>query len=754
MSFSFFIFIIIPLLSFSSVQSISSFSISNSPWHPSQNQTLLSPSSAFAAGFRHFPGSSNLYTFSIWYHNISDQTIVWSANRGIPVQATASLIITSNGQLRLTNGSSRPTIWSTPTSVNSNSTGLFLRDDGNLVFGSWQSFDYPTDTFLPNQTLTNTSIVLKSKNGKFSLTGLKNLVFNGSDTYLSLPNRLVSFGLDGRVETDGNPIYSADFGKNRIRMLTLGNDGNLRILTFNPHKGIWILVWEALLEICQVHGLCGTGYICYSDGSTLSGYECVCPPGYMRSPTSDSCVIKTPNLDLERSKFLRLDYVNYSGGSNQTNLMIFSFANCSSMCLENHKCLGFGFKYDGSGYCVLQLDKLLNGYWSPNTEMSFYLRVSNSEPDKSNFTGMSELLNTTCPTLISLPNPSTESNNTTLNIIIVSIIFTFEIASGVLLFWAFLKRYVKYRDMAQTLGLGLLPTTGPKRFTYAEIKSATKDFSEENVIGNGAFSDVYMGKLQDGRPVAVKCLKNVTVAIRSFGPRSNHNGRNDEDNIHEIDSTSSLEQRPMLDWNIRYRIAIGVARAIAYLHEECLEWVLHCDIKPENILLGDDFCPKVADFGLSKLKKKEQLVTMSRVRGTRGYLAPEWRINHNGHGTSVTSKVDVYSFGMVLLEIVTGKRNMIQGPSIDNISSHEWYFPKWAFEMAIEEGKMEDILDRQIKRSYDDKVHFQLIDRMVKTALWCVQEKPEARPSMGKVAKMLEGTVEIMEPPKPTMYYL
>ena len=207
-----------------------------------------------------------------------------------------------------------------------------------------------------------------------------------------------------------------------------------------------------------------------------------------------------------------------------------------------------------------------------------------------------------------------------------------------------------------------------------------------------------------------------------------------------------ITPRPLLDWNIRYRIALGVARAIAYLHEECLEWVLHCDIKPGNILLEDDFCPKVSDFGLSKLTNKKDKVTMSRIRGTRGYLAPEWVI----HREPITAKADVYSFGMVLLEIVTGVRN--SGFRRSSLESEDWYFPKWAFEKVYMERKVEDILDSRIADSYDDRMHFELVERMVKTAIWCLQDRAEMRPSMGKVAKMLEGTVEITEPVRPAIF--
>ncbi|CAI0457367.1 unnamed protein product [Linum tenue] len=316
--------------------------------------------------------------------------------------------------------------------------------------------------------------------------------------------------------------------------------------------------------------------------------------------------------------------------------------------------------------------------------------------------------------------------------------------------------------MAQTLGLELLPAGGPRRFTYAELKLATGDFSK--AIGRGGFGDVYRGELPDKRVVAVKCLKNVAGGDAEFWAEVTIIARMHHLNlvrlwgfcaekgqrilVYEYVPNGSLDRylfpadgkKPMLDWGVRYRIALGVARSIAYLHEECLEWVLHCDIKPENILLGEDFCPKISDFGLAKLRKKEDMVSMSRIRGTRGYMAPEWI-----KSDPITPKADVYSFGMVLLEIVTGSRNFeMQGSLMD---SEDWYFPRWAFEKVFKESKVEDILDRQ-------KVHFEMVDRMVKTAMWCLQDKPEMRPSMGKVAKMLEGTVEIIEPTKPTIFFL
>ncbi|GAV74206.1 Pkinase domain-containing protein/S_locus_glycop domain-containing protein/PAN_2 domain-containing protein [Cephalotus follicularis] len=568
-----------------------------------------------------------------------------------------------------------------------------------------------------------------------------------------------------------------------MRRLTLDNDGNLKIYSFHSRGNKWAVVWQAVQEVCTIHGSCGPNAICMNNGSSSS--YCVCPPGFKRSIDEEkTCQRKIPLANPRNTKFLRLDYVNFTGGSNQTNQNIRNFAMCESRCLNHPSCLGFSFKYDGKGYCVLQLDRLLFGYWSPGTDAAMFLRVDKSETDVSKFIGMTSLLKTSCPARISLPLPPVESTTTRRNIAVICALFAAELISGVVFIWAFLKKYVKYRDMARTLGLELLPAGGPKRFTYAELKTATNDFS--NAIGKGGFGDVYRGELPDHRIVAVKCLKNVKSGDSEFWAEVTIIARMHHLNlvrlwgfcaekgqrilVYEYVPNGSLDkylfpvgrvrysgnevemgpvdgQKPILEWSIRYRIALGVARAIAYLHEECLEWVLHCDIKPENILLGDDFCPKISDFGLAKLRKKEDMVSMSHIRGTRGYMAPEWV-----KMDQISPKADVYSFGMVLLEIVSGVRNYeVQGSLID---SEDWYFPRWAFDKVFKEIKVEDILDRQIKHCYDSKLHFDMVDRMVKTALWCLQDRPENRPSMGKVAKMLEGTVEITEPKKPTIFFL
>lgn len=770
---------------------MSSFSSSDSPWLPNQNRILLSPNSTFAAGFLPKPNSRNLFTFSVWYYNLSEPTttVIWSANDKFPVAGNGSLAIAATtGQLRLLN-SSNSNLWPNPKTAtgNPNSTRLFLQDAGNLVYGNWQSFNLPTDTILPNQTLNGPPLV--SKNGKFSFLNASELVFvSANHSYWKSEHAFQQLDYSGKLlQANQDSLTASDLGETRLRRLTIDDDGNLRIYSYDDNGDRWTVVWQAVQEICTIPDLCGENAICISDGLSRST-SCVCPPGFKNSTRQDkSCQRKIELKNLRNTKFLQLDYVNFSRG-NLSDLEADNFSACKANCSANPKCVAFGFKYDGKRYCVL-VDQLLYGYWSPGTEMATFLRVDESENDVSNFTGMTNLLVTTCPVNISLPLPPDESSTTARNIAIIVTLFAAELISGAWFFWAFLKKYIKYRDMARTLGLELLPAGGPKRFTHAELRAATNGFS--NLIGRGGFGDVYKGELTDHRVVAVKCLKNVTGGDAEFWAevtiiaRMHHLNlvrlwgfcaeKGERTLVYEYVPNGSLADylfrsgrvgsssparememsgvgphdggKPVLDWSIRYRIALGVARAIAYLHEECLEWVLHCDIKPENILLGDDFCPKISDFGLAKLRKKEDMVSMSRIRGTRGYMAPEWL-----RSDQITPKADVYSFGMVLLEIVSGSRNFeIQG-SVMN--SDEWYFPKWAFEKVYEEMKVEDILDRHIKNSYDSRVHFDMVNRMVKTAMWCIQDRPEMRPSMGKAAKMLEGTVEITEPKKPTIYFL
>ena len=166
---------------------------------------------------------------------------------------------------------------------------------------------------------------------------------------------------------------------------------------------------------------------------------------------------------------------------------------------------------------------------------------------------------------------------------------------------------------------------------------------------------------------------------------------------------------------------------------------MHCDIKSQNILLDDNFNPKIADFGLAKLMKAEQTRTFTGGRGTKGYIAPEWHKN-----MAITVKVDVYSFGVMLLEIICCRKTI----KLDALKK-EMFLSEWVYD-CLKHNSLEKLMEKQ--RSEGIVIDSSQLERMVLVGLWCIQENPSLRPSMKKVVQMLEGTVEIPLPPSPESF--
>nr|ABK21721.1 unknown [Picea sitchensis] len=295
----------------------------------------------------------------------------------------------------------------------------------------------------------------------------------------------------------------------------------------------------------------------------------------------------------------------------------------------------------------------------------------------------------------------------------------------------------------------------PAIFTYETIEIATGGFSKE--IGKGGFGTVYEGILEDDTLVAVKCLVNESRQGQAefcaeIGTTSSINHSNlvrlhgicvegqHRILVYEFMANGSLDRwlfdsDKWLDWKTRYSIALDTARGLAYLHEESRLCILHLDVKPQNILVDEYFKAKVSDFGMARcLKRDIESHLVTGVRGTPGYMAPEWLL-----GAGITSKSDVFSYGMVLLEIISGRRNVDNTRDSDN-----WYFPSIAINKARQD-KMEEIIETglEMKRPEDLEEAY----RLIKTALWCVQSNSGLRPSMGTVVRILEGDLEILDPP-------
>ncbi|KAM0020936.1 putative protein kinase RLK-Pelle-RLCK-Os family [Helianthus debilis subsp. tardiflorus] len=298
----------------------------------------------------------------------------------------------------------------------------------------------------------------------------------------------------------------------------------------------------------------------------------------------------------------------------------------------------------------------------------------------------------------------------------------------------------------------------PIRFTAQQLRLATDNFTY--VLGSGGFGTVYKGIFSNGTTAAVKVLygnsdkkieEQFMAEVSTMGRTHHYNlvklyGFCFESSlralVYEFMVNGSLDyhlfkanKRDMIGFEKLHEIALGTGRGIAYLHEECPQRIVHYDIKPGNILLDSNFCAKVADFGLAKLCNRDNThITMTGGRGTPGYAAPElWM------PLPVTHKCDVYSYGMLLFEIIGRRRNM----DVTLGDSQQW-FPIWAW------GKYEkkQLKDLMIVCGIEEKDQ-EAAERMVKVALCCVQYRPETRPVMSIVVKMLEGALEIPEPLNP-----
>jgi serine/threonine protein kinase len=301
----------------------------------------------------------------------------------------------------------------------------------------------------------------------------------------------------------------------------------------------------------------------------------------------------------------------------------------------------------------------------------------------------------------------------------------------------------------------------PIRFTSQQLRIATDNYSYR--LGSGGFGIVYKGSFSNGIMIAVKVLRGssdqrihqqLMAEMGTIGKVHHFNfvrlyGFCFEKNlialVYEYMRNKSLDrylfqENTILGFEKLQEIAIGTAKGIAYLHEECQQRIIHYDIKPGNILLDDNFNPKVADFGLAKLTNRENThITMTGGRGTPGYAAPElWM------PLPVTHKCDVYSFGILLFEIIGKRRNH----DADISESQEW-FPMWVWK-KFEAEKVDDLL---VACGIQER-NLEIVERMVKVALSCVQYKPESRPKMSVVVKMLEGLVEISKPLNPFQHMI
>ncbi|XP_065618418.1 probable LRR receptor-like serine/threonine-protein kinase At1g56130 isoform X4 [Quercus suber] len=331
--------------------------------------------------------------------------------------------------------------------------------------------------------------------------------------------------------------------------------------------------------------------------------------------------------------------------------------------------------------------------------------------------------------------------------LIVGIAVPVGVVSLILIFAVlYVKRKSQHYNEEELLGIGFRPNT----FSYAELRSATDDFNPSNKLGEGGFGPVFKGTLVDGRIVAVKQLSVASHQgrgqfITEISTISAVQHRNlvklygcciEGDRhllVYEYLENGSLDQalfgesKLCLDWPTRFNVCLGTARGLAYLHEESRPRIVHRDVKASNILIDGELCPKISDFGLAKLYDDTKTHISTRVAGTIGYLAPEYAMR--GH---LTEKADVFGFGVLALEILSGRPN-----SDNSLDAQKIYLLEWAWTLH-ENSESLRLVDPTLLEFDESEAA-----RVIAVSLLCTQASPNMRPPMSRVVAMLAGDIEV-----------
>ncbi|GMI90884.1 hypothetical protein like AT5G35370 [Hibiscus trionum] len=727
--------------------------------------------------------------------HVESNTVIWSANRDSPISSSGEMELTMEG-ISVTD-SDGDLKWSTPR-LQATVRALTLTNMGNLVLldqsnGSlWESFNYPTDTIVFRQRLSVGASLSSAVSGSDLSTGNYRFVVTGSDAILQWYQQTY-WKLSMETEAYLNSNYAVDYmainetgiylmGRNgsvvvlwvnlpatSFRIAKLGISGQFSVSSFSSGK--WVQEFAGPVDGCRIPTSCGKMGLCAA-GSASTSPACSCPSGFhSASQNIGGCLPNnliyslptacdsTNNATVTNSS--DISYVKLSSGMEYSS-HIFSqpetyginYSVCQDLCSGNCGCLGI-FYENSSGSCYI-LENELGSFILSNTV-------------EDDLQGYVKVLVGPAPTDSRGGNGS--ENFPTAAIVLLPFTGVFLLAALVFLWWKRLKF-----NKSEEIKLGHQNSVGsddldgfsipglPQKFNYEELESATDNFKTQ--IGAGGFGSVYKGTLPDKTVVAVKKITNPgnqgkkefcteiavignihhvnLVKLRGFCAHGRQRFLVYEYMVRGSLDRSLFGNGPALEWQERLEIALGTARGLAYLHGGCEHKIIHCDVKPENILLHDNFQAKISDFGLSKLLTPEQSSLFTTMRGTRGYLAPEWLTN-----SAISEKTDVYSFGMVLLELVSGRKNCSlrsnshttnetnSGGANNSTSSSVMglvYFPLFALEMH-EQGRYLELADPRLEGRVSNKE----VEKLVRIALCCVHEEPVLRPSMATVVGMLEG---------------
>ncbi|KAK9293190.1 hypothetical protein L1049_021179 [Liquidambar formosana] len=768
-----------------------------------ENQAWVSDNGTFAFGFTPADSADRFQLAIWFAELPGDRTVVWSANRNSPVSKAAILELDTTGNLLLMDGDTTMWTSNTSgagveLAVMLESGNFILYNTTNHPV--WQSFSYPSDTLLPNQPLTVslqlTSSVSPSHDGYYTLEMLQQATSLSLALTYSLPESYTnysywagpdisnvtgdvvavlddagSFGImygessDGAVyvyknDGDDGGLSSAvnqSITPTILRRLTLEMNGNLRLYRWdNDLNGSrqWVAEWAAVSNPCDIAGICGNG-VCNLDSSKTNA-SCTCLPGTSKVGTGSQCsekLLSPAKCDSQHSNLtapfkiasVQQTYYYFSESSVIANYSdITTISKCGDACLSDCECVAsvYGLNEE-KAYCWVLKRLEFGGFEDPGSTLFIKVGSNGSTTPERNPSSSGD--------------SSKGSRSAREKVLVLPIVLSMTVLIGLLCFLLYYS-VRRRRSLKRALENSLMVLGAPMNFNYRDLQCRTSNFSE--LLGTGGFGSVYKGCLGDGTLIAVKKLdrvlphgeKEFITEVNTIGSMHHMNlvrlcGYCSEGSqrllVYEFLKNGSLDKwifptyqcrDKILDWPTRFNIAIATAQGIAYFHEQCRNRIIHCDIKPENILLDENFCPKVSDFGLAKLMGREHSHVVTMVRGTRGYLAPEWVSNR-----PVTVKADVYSYGMLLLEIVGGRRNLDM-----SFDEEDFFYPGWAYK-EMTNGTPLKVADRRLQGIVEEEE----LMRALKVAFWCIQDEVIMRPSMGEVVKMLEGSVGINAPPMP-----
>ncbi|GLU23476.1 hypothetical protein SLE2022_394760 [Rubroshorea leprosula] len=709
------------------------------------SETIVSEGEVFELGF-FSPGNSAIYYLGIWYKKVERQTVVWVANRDYSVfTSSAALTVSDDGNLVILD--SKISYKVTNISLYKNVSATLL-DTGNLVMRDenlnilWQSFDFPSDTFLPGMKLgydkslgRNWSYAAWTSSEDPS-PGNFTLVWDADMSSMMIMNGLEIYWKSGfHLCSDGNMTYVTYdvYDKSITSRLVMNVSGQLNQWSWQKSVKQWGLFWSQPRAQCNVYGFCGAFGICNIQSSPF----CQCLPGFEphsqeqwnKADYSGGCIRKTglqcsnnSNFKGLGDGFIKLTKVRLPDSPQA--VVVPSIDACRLSCLNNCSCVAYSYF---GGNCTVWGKDLMNMATLLDTDTfgrDFYLKLAAAELDTEN----------THAKYIRII--------LWIFMLLVSLELLYKLATRIV---RVLKDKHKSREGEDLLsfefsispGTTKHDVTEPKKprkdkkeveiplFNFSSVSAATNNFSATNKLGEGGFGPVYKGKLLNGYEVAVKRLS------RSSG--------NEKILIYEYLSNKSLDfflfdstKHGVFDWRTRISIIEGIAQGLLYLHHFSRLQIIHRDLKASNILLDEGMNPKISDFGMAIIFAGNGSQATSQIVGTYGYMAPEYALEG-----IFSVKSDVFSFGVLLLEILSGKKNpgFYQTNSL-NLLGYAWDL--WT------SGRPLELMDpglRDISSAYE-------LVRYINIGLLCVQDRASDRPTMSSVVSMLSNELTILPSPK------